>query len=629
MSGIFGVFNRNVKSVDKEIVNGMFDAMSYWSPDEHDVWIGRAVVLGHTMLWNTPESKYEHLPLSHEAYVLTMDARIDNRDELVKDLELPDRSLEEIGDSEFVLAAYKKWGEDCPKYLLGDFAFAIWDEKKQQLFCARDHIGIKSFYFYLDDDKFVFSNDIKGILAHPNVPKQFDDNTVAMYMQDDGIHTKKETFFENIKKLPAATTLVISANKVVEKNYWRIEDSPAISFNRHEEYAIKLRELLDSAVKVRLRTIFPVASHLSGGIDSSSITVLAARMLKSRAQKLHVFNWLNIPHNSEEYEFESWNFSRKIATVEKNIDHHEFSIDPKYMVYQYKNHNIFTKGTMYYWREYYIQNIVQSLDARTILSGWGGDELISYSGYSYIGGLFRQGKVLQAFSYLLNEKKYMQYSWKKLAKQTLLQILPLQIIKFLRKKNQNSLRESKNCIYVTKQFSEFLKTYKEKEFTETIGVRNNQIALYNSGHILNRIESWGLTAFSNKIEYSYPLLDKRIVEFAVGIPEEIFYPREGQNRHLIRNAVSDLLPSDILWFIKANETKVNQTFKLQYTEALKILKKDIQKMDCNRYLQHYIDCKKMKKVIESFDFSKEDSYELGNIVTAFMFLRSMKNLFEQ
>ena len=146
MSGIFGIFNRNSKAVDKQIVETMLDATS-WSPDERGTWIDGPVAVGHTMLWNTPESKYEHLPLENSSYVLTMDARIDNRDELLEQLELPDRHMLEVGDSEFILAAYRKWGEECPKYLLGDFTFSIWDEEKQQLFCERDHICVKPLYY--------------------------------------------------------------------------------------------------------------------------------------------------------------------------------------------------------------------------------------------------------------------------------------------------------------------------------------------------------------------------------------------------------------------------------------------------------------------------------------------------
>ena len=196
MSGIFGIFNRNGEPVEEKIINAMLNAMSYWEPDDKGTLVAGSVALGHTMLWNTPESKLEHLPNRQEHLVITMDARLDNREELVQKLEMTDRALEQITDSDFILAAYSKWGEACPKYLLGDFAFAIWDEKKQQLFCARDHIGIKSFYFHLNDDMFVFSNDIRGVITHHDVSKVMNDEAVAIYLKKGELWHPAMTFFE-------------------------------------------------------------------------------------------------------------------------------------------------------------------------------------------------------------------------------------------------------------------------------------------------------------------------------------------------------------------------------------------------------------------------------------------------
>ena len=313
MSGFFGIFNRSGKPINKTITDEMLEAISYWNPDQKGVVIDNSVGLGHSMLWNTPESKYEHLPLQVDEYILTMDARIDNREELAKELELPDKPLEEIGDSEFILSSYKKWGEECPKYLLGDFAFAIWDKKKQKLFCARDHVGVKLFYFCLMEDLFIFSNDIKGVLSHPLTSHELNDNIVAAYLKDEGIHTKRETFFENIYKVPAATSLTVKLTDINEVQYWSIEKSQTIRYDSSQEYIQKLKELFDSAVEMRLRTMYPVSSHLSGGIDSSPISVLAARKLKKKNHKLYAFNWIRIPEKSDEFELEAWSFSRRIA----------------------------------------------------------------------------------------------------------------------------------------------------------------------------------------------------------------------------------------------------------------------------------------------------------------------------
>ncbi len=626
MSGIFGIFNRNGKPVDRKIVDTMLGAMSYWKPDEHGTWIDGSVSLGHTMLWNTAESKYEHLPVRNETYVLTMDARIDNRNELLNELDLPDRPISEIGDSEFILAAYQKWGEDCPKYLLGDFAFVIWDEKKKQLFCARDHIGIKQFYYYLSNDLFIFSNDIEGVLAHPSVPKNYDDDIVATFLKDDGVHAERKTFFEKIKKLPAATTLTVSKLNITENIYWNIENVPLIHYDSYQKYVDKLKELFDSAVEYRLRTVFPVASHLSGGIDSSPIAVLAARKLKKKKEKLYVFNWINVPEGNDLYEYEAWNFSRRVAEIEQNIIHKEFNIDLEFMIKQYENHNILTKGTMFYWEEYYVQEAINDMGVRTLLSGWGGDELISYNGYSYISGLFSQGRIIEAFKYLFKEKKYLEYTWSKFFKRTLKVILPSKIINQLNWKSQNLQDESNSySLYTTDRFTKYIEAHKNKEYPHVVGVRKNQHVMYKYGHLQNRIESWNLSAFSRKMEYRYPLLDKRIVEFAIGIPEEMFFPEKGKCRHLFKNAVSDLLPYDIVWFSKPDEIKINKTLKEKYTKALVLMQKEYRNRDHNFSENKYVEYRKIKESFNSFNFDRSDSLELGNIIVAIMLLHSMDN----
>lgn len=577
MSVFFGIFNRNGNPIDKKIADDMLKSMSSWSPDEHDLWLKDSVCLGHAMLWNTPESKYEHIPLQKNAYVLSMDARIDNRKELVNELDLPFRPLEEIGDSEFILAAYEKWGEECTKHLLGDFSFAIWDEKKEQLFCVRDHIGIKPFFYFESNELFVFSNDISVLLKHSQISKSLDDYTVAYFVKDQGIHSKYATFFDKIKKLPPATSMVINEKEIKTKTYWRIEETSVIRYDSFQEYTKKLRELFNDAVEVRMRTNFPMVSHLSGGIDSSSIAVQAARKLKEKRGLLHVFNWIDIPQEKDLYEYESWSFSRRIAEKEENIIHEEFYLDPTYIAKQYVTHDIFTQGTMYYWGEYYIQEKMKEIDARVILSGWGGDELITYNGYSFISGLFRQGKILTALYLFIREKKYHQNLDIRLIKSILKVILPSKLFIALRKIIKSNSEVEKKCDYDNYQyladtFAKFTKSQQDVEYPRIKGVRNRQLALYNWGHIHQRIESWFLSSISKRMEYRYPLLDKRIVEFAIGIPEELFYPRKGKERVLFKTAIRDLIPSDILWFNKPHEVKVNKANREKIQLSIKLLK---------------------------------------------------------
>ena len=132
----------------------MNDRLSHRGPDGSNTWCEGPVAFGHQMLMTTPESLNENLPFHDEkaGLAITADARIDNRKELSKHLDIEDN--ENLADSYFILKAYEKWGENCPEKLLGDFAFAIWDSNKEQLFCARDHMGVKPFYYYLSDEPF-------------------------------------------------------------------------------------------------------------------------------------------------------------------------------------------------------------------------------------------------------------------------------------------------------------------------------------------------------------------------------------------------------------------------------------------------------------------------------------------
>jgi len=557
-----------------------------------------------------------------------MDARIDNREELAKNIELPNRPLEEIGDSEFILAAYAKWGEECPKYLLGDFSFAIWDEKKQQLFCARDHIGIKTFFYFQNEEFFIFSNDISVLLQHPHIPQNFDDLTIANYvLDDDGAYSRNSTFFENIKKLPPATSTIICKKELKTKTYWRIEDSPPIRYQNFQEYVKKLRELFDDAVKMRLRSDYTIASHLSGGIDSSPIAVLSSRELGKQKKNLHVFNWIDIPEDLEKYEFEAWSFSRRIAAQEKNMIHEEFAIDANFMVKQYETHDIFTQGTMYYWEEYYIQDRIKEIGARVMLSGWGGDQLITYNGYSYISGLFSQRKILRGLYYSFKNFRYHDNLWSKFIKVSLKSILPPEVLKIMRKIVKPSSRITNNYeishdTYLTDSFKDCFRAQQYIEYPTGKGVRKRQIERYNFGYIQERIESWNLSTFSKKQEYRYPLLDKRIVEFAIGIPEELFYPKKGKERPLFKTSIKNLLPQDIIWFNKPSESKANRTYKKMYVEALKVLQKKLSYQKVDYMKDNYFNYGKMLKNLQSFDFKKEDVYRLDKVLTPFLFLKA-------
>ena len=213
--------------------------------DGTGVWNNGSIGLGHRMLWTTPESLQEKLPLVSQTgdLVLTADARVDNRDELISRLGLTDHRSGEIADSQLILAAYEKWGEDCAEKLLGDFAFAIWDARRQEVFCARDPMGVKPFYYYHSGRIFVFASEIKAVLCLQDVPRKLNEVKVADFLVPI-FNDQINTYYQDVFRLPPAHSMTVSGGGVRTRSYWSLDPTRELHLGSDEEYVEAFRELL-------------------------------------------------------------------------------------------------------------------------------------------------------------------------------------------------------------------------------------------------------------------------------------------------------------------------------------------------------------------------------------------------
>lgn len=209
--------------------------------------------------------------------VIVADARIDNRTEL---------PMAGQTDAELILAAYREWGSACVPRLLGDFAFVIWDPRRQLVFCARDPMGVKPFYYFRAARRFAFATEIKALLALPNAPAAIDAEQVALYLSTPAVD-RDSTFYQDILRLPAAHTLTVTRNGIALHEYWRVDAEREVRLGSSDEYAAAFSERFRAAVGARLRDAAPLGATLSGGLDSSSI-VCTARQLG--VTPLHTFS---------------------------------------------------------------------------------------------------------------------------------------------------------------------------------------------------------------------------------------------------------------------------------------------------------------------------------------------------
>lgn len=281
MSGICGVLREGGSLANAGEIAGVLAAMAARGPDRSGALAVGPAALGHALLATTPEAACEPMPLRHEASgcIITADVRLDNRGELIAALGLDD-TARAIGDGELVLQAYLRWDTECPAHLLGDFAFAIWDPRRQHLFCARDHVGMRQLiYAHTAGKLFAFATDVEALLRHADVPMRINEARIADFLEDMEAIDLTSTFFTDCHRLPPAHVLVIEQGRLRCWRYWQLTPGPIIRRSTDAAYGEAFLEAFTEAVRARLRAPGRVGSMLSGGLDSGSVTVVAARLL--------------------------------------------------------------------------------------------------------------------------------------------------------------------------------------------------------------------------------------------------------------------------------------------------------------------------------------------------------------
>lgn len=285
MSGIVGILHHDKQPVDRDLLSAMAGYLTFCGPDQQALWLGDGVGFGHALLRTTWEAANEDQPYGLDGRLwITADARVDGRQELVGKLQAKGCAVTLANpDAELILYAYSVWGAGCLNHLIGDFAFAIWDEAQQQLFCARDHWGVRPFFYAQSDQGLIFSNILDCVRTHPAVTDDLDEAFIGDFLLFDASQDLAATAFAAIRRLPPAHYLLCTAGHVTLHRYWSLSpEIPLIHYKRSQEYVDHFQELLQTAVNDRLRTN-NVTVMMSGGLDSSMVAATAKRLLTQQS----------------------------------------------------------------------------------------------------------------------------------------------------------------------------------------------------------------------------------------------------------------------------------------------------------------------------------------------------------
>jgi asparagine synthase (glutamine-hydrolysing) len=276
VSGIVGILRRDGGPVERPLLRSLVASLAIRGTDAEEVWTDGKIGFGHAMLRTSERARNERQPANLAGqYWITTDARIDCRKELQAQLAAVGQAChKETSDSELILHAYAAWGKDCVQHLRGDFAFALWDSRERTLFCARDHFGIKPFYYAETHTSFFFANSFGCLRLLPEISDELNDAAIADFLLFGTNYDLESTAFRDIRRLPPAHTLVVSPNDVRLQRYWSAPVDGHIRYRHSDDYVEHFQLLLKESVADRLPN-GPTGILLSGGLDSSTVAAVA------------------------------------------------------------------------------------------------------------------------------------------------------------------------------------------------------------------------------------------------------------------------------------------------------------------------------------------------------------------
>ena len=473
------------------------------------------------------------------------DARLDDRDALCDALGVPRAERAGLDDPDLIARAWARWGRDCPEHLLGDYAFAVWDRRARTLFCARDHIGARPFYYAETARGFVFASAVEAVLAAPGVDDRLDESGVAAWLVRRNPLSNTRTFFAMVRKLPPGHALSVAGSAPPRLHrYWRPERAPRVRRASDDAYAEELLDLCTRAVRDCLRGPDPVGAHLSGGLDSSTMVVLAARELRREGRppplaytKLPPRDRQPAAAGAPDYEV----LDAVCAREGLRLFHH-FDVPPEDILARLRRDCVYP-GSRLPGLEASVQRQAAEHGVRVLLSGEGGDEGVSFNGRGLYPHLLLSGRWLR----LAAECRARGRGPRHVLGETVKSLPPLP--RRLRRpwRDPRSFPNS----FIDPAFARRQRPWPSPR-QRAVGTRRTQLRLLRDGHLIRDTEILAASGARHGIEYRHPLLDRRLLEFALGLPSEQFL-RGGWSRWLMRHAGQSLLPPDACWHLTKDD----------------------------------------------------------------------------
>ncbi len=571
MCGIAGFFNSDNQASAHEsrvLIERMCNVIEHRGPDDQGYFVsGGGATLGHRRL-SIIDLNTGQQPITNEdgSVWLVFNGEIYNYRALRSQLIANGHRFATDTDTEVIVHLYEDEGEDCVKKLRGIFAFAIYDKNKQQLFLARDHVGVKPLHYAVTGTEFVFGSEIKSLLQHPAVTREVNLAAVSDFLAF-GYVPDPDTAFRGIHKLPPGHTLTFKEGKTQTRSYWDFNYDERPQTRTEAEYTEELREHLADAVRSQLVSDVPVGAFLSGGIDSSTIVALMTREMSYPVKTFSIgFN---------EASFDELKFAR--ATAQHfGTEHHEFVVTPDVckIVEEIVWHHDEPFADVSSVPTYMVSKLA-SEHVKVVLSGDGGDELFAgYERYTQdrrkarfekIPGLVKKN-ILRPLSQVLPRGAYGKNFLRHISLDAPSRYVDS--ISFFHPELQRELfsRQTRHRLAQYESDNSYQQIYAAPQGADhTARLLYLDSKTYLPGDILTKVDRMSM---AHSLESRVPLLDHKLIEFATNIPSHL--KLHGlTTKHILKQAVTGLIPDEIIHRRKQGfDVPIREWFKHELRELL-------------------------------------------------------------
>jgi asparagine synthase (glutamine-hydrolysing) len=558
MCGICGILTLpGGRAASMEDVRAMTGILFHRGPDDEGFHLAPPVALGFRRL-SIVDLAGGHQPMSNEdgTVWIIFNGEIYNHKDIRAELERRGHRYSTRSDTETIVHAYEEYGDDCVQHLRGMFAFAIWDSRRQRLFCARDRLGIKPFYYALSEGRFAFASEIKSLFELPGLRPEMNRRALPEFFAL-GYHAGEETLFAGIHKLLPGHRLSIEvgAEKSTPRieRYWDLDITPDTSLHTEEEYLERFRALFEESVRLRLMSDVPLGVFLSGGLDSSAIAATMAGMVGERLKTFSV--------GYAEDEFSELPFARQVANY-LGAEYNEILLSADDF-YSSLPQLIWQEDEPMVWPSSVALNFVSRLARQkviVVLTGEGSDEL--FAGYLKYRATLWNRRWSPLYRGLLPE--FAQRGVRSLLESS---ALP----ESLRRKLRHTFLYHPDAferIYFDNFYSVFPQELQAALFTPELAEELRGVSAYagsmahfrdgDNESLLSRLLYLDIKTYlvellmkqdqmsmAASIESRVPFLDHKLVEFVMRIPaaHKVRYLR---GKHLLRRSMEGRLPDEIL-----------------------------------------------------------------------------------